>query len=111
MGDSYTASSFDEHLANFNLIGLQIPPNLNFQEIPTPLLENEKNRRVQQDWGGCFMGNGIRLFWSLVDYTPDVIFVVILETGRLLDVNQSGGRLGYTINKLMTMCLWDVDED
>jgi len=57
------------------------------------------------------MRNEIRLFWRLVGYTPDMIFVVIPETGRLFNVNRSEcGRLGYAFNELLTMCLWDIDE-
>ncbi len=52
------------------------------------------------------MRNEIRLLWRLVGYTPDIIFVVIPETRRLLNVNRSEcGRLGYAFNELLTMCL------
>lgn len=59
----------------------------------------------------ALQGDETQLFRSLADHTPDGIFVVDPQTGRLLDVNRSVcDSLGYTREELLTMGVGDLNE-
>ena len=53
---------------------------------------------------------GLTLFRSLIDRSPDAIEVIDPETGQFLDVNETGcQRLGYSREELLSMKVSNVD--
>jgi PAS domain S-box-containing protein len=54
--------------------------------------------------------DGLTLFRTLIDRSPDAIEVIDPETGRFLDVNETGcKRLGYSREELLSMNVSSVD--
>jgi PAS domain S-box-containing protein len=52
----------------------------------------------------------LRLFRTLVDQSDDTFEVVDPQTGRFLDVNESGClKLGYSREEYLSLHVWDVD--
>lgn len=52
----------------------------------------------------------LKLFRNLLDQANDAIFVIDPETGCFLDINaQACSNLGYGLEELRKMCVWDIE--
>ncbi|MHB8880319.1 MAG: hybrid sensor histidine kinase/response regulator [Thermodesulfovibrionales bacterium] len=52
----------------------------------------------------------LKLFRNLIDQANDAIFVIDPESGRFLDINaRACSSLGYGLEELLKMCVWDIE--